>query len=89
MVESELINFSSSKDNNLLIPSRYPLLKYKGIDSNMGVQIDELRFTWVDICKEGYKNKPFIMESQENKCFMSLILLTINDQLLSKKNNSC
>ena len=38
-----------------------PLLKCSWVDNNVGVRIDELGFTLVDLSKKGHKNDPFIM----------------------------
>lgn len=46
-----------------------PLFKCKWIDINTGVRIDESGYTLVDLCKEAYKDKPFIMASQAKQVF--------------------
>ncbi|CAA0824197.1 Unknown protein [Striga hermonthica] len=46
-----------------------PVFKCKWVDSNNGVQVDELGFTLVDFRKVGYKNEPFIMASQAKQVF--------------------
>jgi len=43
---------------------RVPIFKCKWVDSNIGVKIDDLGFTLVDLEKEGYTKEPFIMASQ-------------------------
>jgi len=55
---------------------RVPIFKCKWVDGNTGVKTDDLGFTLVDLEKEGYTKESFIMASQANKCFMSLIPLT-------------
>ncbi|RDX83082.1 hypothetical protein CR513_36047, partial [Mucuna pruriens] len=49
------------------------VFKCKWVDSNAGVQIDELGFTLVNLDKVGYKGESFIMTSHVNKCFISMI----------------
>ncbi|CAA0810561.1 Unknown protein, partial [Striga hermonthica] len=46
-----------------------PVFKCKWVDSNNGVKVDELGFTFVDFRKVGYKNEPFIMASQAKQVF--------------------
>ena len=43
---------------------RVPVFKCKWVDSNSGIKIDELGFTLVNLSKLGYKDEPFIMETQ-------------------------
>ena len=63
---------------------RVPVFKCKWVDSNIGVQIDDLGFTLVDLGKIGYKEDPFIMTYQAKQFFMLKILQMRGDQLSSK-----
>lgn len=65
---------------------KVPLFKCKWVGNNIGVQTGDLGFTRVDLGKATYMTEPFIMASQKNTYFMSLILLTKDSQLFSKKN---
>jgi len=40
------------------------VFKCKGVDSNIGVQIDDFGFTLIDLKKLAYQNEPFIMAEQ-------------------------
>ncbi|RDY01726.1 hypothetical protein CR513_14919, partial [Mucuna pruriens] len=69
------MHFSTSKDKNLIMTFicyfgevdytkfRVFVFKCKWVDSNTGVQTDELGFTFIDLDKVGYKGEPFIMAS--------------------------
>lgn len=48
---------------------KVPLLKCKRIRNNIGVQINELGLTRVDLRNETYMNKSFIMASQAKQVF--------------------
>lgn len=48
---------------------KVPLFKCKWIYSNTGVETDELGFTLLDLRKENYKNRPFIMATQARHVF--------------------
>ena len=45
------------------------VFKCKWVDSNIGVRIDDLRFTLVDLKKLAYQNEPFIMTEQAKHVF--------------------
>ena len=45
------------------------VFKCKWVDSNMGVQTDDFRFTLVDLKKLAYQNEPFIMPKQAKQVF--------------------
>lgn len=49
---------------------KFPLFKCKWIDSNTGIETDELRFIRVVIRKATYKNEPFIMSTQAKQVFL-------------------
>lgn len=48
---------------------KVPIFKCKWVNSNNGVQTDELGFTLVDLDKVGYKDEPFIMAAQAVQVF--------------------
>jgi len=48
---------------------RVPVFKCKWVDSNTGVNVDNLGFTLVDLAKIGYKEDPFIMAYQAKQVF--------------------
>jgi len=43
---------------------RVPVFKCKWVDSNTGVNVDDLGFTLINLAKIGYKEDPFIMAYQ-------------------------
>ena len=63
---------------------RVPVFKCKWVDSNIGVNVDDLGFTLVDLAKIGYKEDPFIWLTKQNKFFILKILLTKRGQLSLK-----
>jgi len=48
---------------------KVPVFKCKWVDSNIGVHVDDLGFTLVDIAKIGSKEDPFIMAYQAKQVF--------------------
>ena len=46
------------------------LFKCKWVDSNIGVHVDDLGFTLVDLAKIGFKKDPFIMSYQAKQVFL-------------------
>jgi len=48
---------------------RVPVFKCKWVDSNIGVHVDDLGFTLVDLAKRGSKEDPFIIAYQAKQVF--------------------
>ena len=48
---------------------RVPLFKCRWVDSNTGVQFDQMGFTLIDLKKIGHKEEPFIMAYQAKQVF--------------------
>jgi len=84
-LEAESMHFASSKDNNPVMATisyfvviewevdyvkfRVPVFKYKWVDCNTGVHVDDLGFTLVDLTRIGSKKDPFIMAYQAKQVF--------------------
>jgi len=52
------------------IKFRVHVFKCKWVDINIGVHVDELGFTLVDLKKVSYKENPFIMAYQAKQVFL-------------------
>jgi len=48
---------------------RVPIFKCKWVDSNIGVHVDDLGFTLVNLAKIGSKEDPFMMAYQAKQVF--------------------
>ena len=48
---------------------RVPVFKCNWLNGNIGVNVDEMGFTLVDLQKVGYKDKQFIMVEQASQVF--------------------
>jgi len=81
VVVAESMHFSSAKDIMAYFgviehiwmidytSFRVPVFKYKWVDNNNGVKIDDLGFTLVDLEKVNYMDEPFIIASQAKQVF--------------------
>jgi hypothetical protein len=57
---------------------KVPIFKCIWTDINSGVTTDEFGFTLVDLEKAAYRMNPLLWHLKQSKCFMLVILLTIN-----------
>ena len=46
-----------------------PVFKCDWVESNNGIKVDKLGFTYVNLSKVGHKDDPFILASQANQMF--------------------
>ena len=56
-------------------PFRIPIFKYDWVESNNGIKVDKLGFTYVNLSKISYKNYPFMLASQSNQVFYVDVLM--------------